>query len=75
VPASGQFSERTSRRNRQEHKGSAVRGRYDKQKVFPMNALLDFLVTITGLRVLLYGVVVTTIALGVLSMTTLRMRK
>jgi hypothetical protein len=40
-----------------------------------MNALLDFLVTITGLRVLLYGVVVTTIALGVLSMTTLRMRK
>jgi hypothetical protein len=36
-----------------------------------MNILLDFLVTITGLRVLLYGVVVTTIALGVLCMTAL----
>jgi hypothetical protein len=33
--------------------------------------VLDFLVTITGLRVLLYGVVVTTIALGVLCMTAL----
>jgi hypothetical protein len=36
-----------------------------------MNILLDFLLTITGLRVLLYGVVVTTMALGVLSVTAL----
>lgn len=36
-----------------------------------MSTVLDFLVTVTGLRVILYGVVVTTFALGVLCMTVL----
>ena len=36
-----------------------------------MNGLLDLLLTITGLRVVLYGLLVSTLALGVLSMTVL----
>ncbi len=36
-----------------------------------MNVLIDLLMTITGLRVILYGIVVSTIALGVLCMTVL----
>ncbi len=57
--------------NFQHSEACRVLGRYGTQKVVQMDILLDFLVTITGLRVLLYGVVVTTIALGVLCMTAL----
>ena len=52
--------------------GREARGRYGKRrKALQMSTVLDFLVTDTGLRVILYGVVVTTFALGVLCMTVL----
>ena len=41
------------------------------RRLFKGVTVLDFLVTATGLRVILYGVVVTTFALGALCMTVL----
>ena len=51
--------------------GREARGRYGDRKAPQMSTVLDFLVTATGLRVIFYGVVVTTFALGALCMTVL----
>src|SRR2546427_8994036 len=61
----------TSCQDHPEPMGREARGRYGKRKALQISTVLDFLVTDTGLRVMLYGVVVTTFALGVLCMTVL----